>query len=171
MRATTITSSGDEVVLAVLEAPHWLGEIAMFDGLGRTHDVWAETSTTLLQAPASELQGLLQEHPEYWHAFGRLMAQRIREAFAMIEDASLLPPLPRLASRLLAMTRGYMEGKPVRLCLYVRQEQLASMLGLSRQTVNQLLKQLEAENVISLHRGSVEITDSAKLREYAGPQQ
>jgi len=51
--------------------------------------------------------------------------------------------------------------------LLVPQEQLARMMSLSRQTVNQILKQLEAQNLIRLARGGIEILDINALRTMA----
>jgi len=50
----------------------------------------------------------------------------------------------------------------------VQQDQLGAMLSISRQTVNQILKDLEAQGLLHRARGSIEILDLAQLRKFAG---
>jgi CRP-like cAMP-binding protein len=62
---------------------------------------------------------------------------------------------------------SYGEIDPPRRVLQLPQEQLASMLSLSRQTTNQLLKELEGQGIVSLRYGEIEITDAERLRALA----
>ena len=94
----------------------------------------------------------------------RALIQKQRDA---LEEMSLLPAAPRLARRLLMMAEGYGETGPRRV-LHLAQEQLALMLGLSRQTTNQILKDLEARGALRLTYGEIEITDLRTLRQAAG---
>ncbi|MBK1615934.1 Crp/Fnr family transcriptional regulator [Rubrivivax gelatinosus] len=164
MRFGAVTGPGQEALLAMLEPPQWFGEIALFDGAARTHDAWAETDCTLLHVPQHELVRLLAARPRHWQAFGRLLTNKLRLTFAAVEELALLPPTPRLARRLAAMAGGYgaWQGRSKRV-LEVSQEQLGLMLALSRQTVNQSLKELEAAGLLRRSRGAIEILDLARL--------
>jgi CRP-like cAMP-binding protein len=79
---------------------------------------------------------------------------------------SLLPAAPRLARRLLLIAENYGEGEPRR-ALHLPQEQLALMLAISRQTTNQILKELEAQGIVRLTYGEIEILDLPRLRQAA----
>jgi CRP/FNR family transcriptional regulator, cyclic AMP receptor protein len=70
----------------------------------------------------------------------------------------------RLARRLAMMIEGYGDHTHPRRTVELRQEQLAMMLNVSRQTTNQLLKELEALGLVKLAYGEVEIVDAAALR-------
>ena len=168
IKLTGSTRDGKEAILAIIEAPSWFGEIAAFDELTRTHDAWADEPTTLLHIPAATLNTLLAQHPLLWHALGLLLSHKIRLAFLALEELSLHPPASRLARRLFMMARGYgeLEGISKRE-IRVPQEQLGQMLALSRQTVNQLLRQLESHGVVRLGRGGIEILDLAQLETLA----
>jgi CRP-like cAMP-binding protein len=74
----------------------------------------------------------------------------------------------RLARRLAMMAEGYGEREHQRRTVEVSQEQLAQMLSTSRQTANQLLKELAARGLIRLSYGTIEILDLAGLRRAAG---
>lgn len=166
IRIGAVDRDGKEALLTLVEPPYWFGEISLFDGQPRTHDAFAEGATQLLHVPQAGLNTLLEHEPAYWRDFALLMSQKLRLAFIALEDMSLLPAAPRLARRLLLIAEGYGETHP-RQVIHLAQEQLALMLALSRQTTNQILKELEARGVLSLTYGEIEILDLARLREMA----
>ena len=163
VRIGAASSAGKEALLAVIEPVNWFGEIALFDNRPRTHDAYAERDSELFHAPRAALAALLERTPEYWHAFGLLLTQKLRLAFDAIEEAALLPAAPRVARRLLLMAGGYGEPGALRRVLRVPQEDLAMMLALSRQTINQVLKQFEAQGALKLGYAEIEIADVQKL--------
>ena len=167
MRVGAVSRDGKEALLTLVEPPYWFGEISLFDGQPRTHDAYAEGPARLLQIPQAALLALLTREPGHWRDFALLMSQKLRLAFIALEEMSLLPAAPRLARRLLMMAEGYGETGPRRV-LHLAQEQLALMLGLSRQTTNQILKDLEARGALRLTYGEIEITDLGTLRQAAG---
>ena len=124
-------------LLIRLEPPHWFGEISVFDNSARTHDAQATEPTPLVHIPHERLQHGLQAHPQ------------------------------RLARRLVMMAEGYgqwtAEGQSRRV-IEISQEQLSLMLAISRQTTNQILKDLESRHLVRVQRGEVEILDLAGLR-------
>ncbi|PYC29236.1 Crp/Fnr family transcriptional regulator [Aquipseudomonas alcaligenes] len=167
MRVGAVGRDGKEALLTLVEPPYWFGEISLFDGQPRTHDAYAEGPTLLLQVPQAALLALLAREPGHWRDFALLMSQKLRLAFIALEEMSLLPAAPRLARRLLMMAEGYGETGPRRV-LHLAQEQLALMLGLSRQTTNQILKELQARGALHLTYGEIEIVDVELLRQAAG---
>ena len=46
IRISAVSENGKEALLILVEAPHWFGEIALFDGQARTHDAYAEGHTS-----------------------------------------------------------------------------------------------------------------------------
>ncbi|MEK1906797.1 MAG: Crp/Fnr family transcriptional regulator, partial [Pseudomonas sp.] len=166
IRIGAVSRTGKEALLTLVEAPQWFGEISLFDGQPRTHDAFAEGPTRLLLVPQANLLALLEREPGYWRDFALLLSQKLRLAFIALEDMSLLPAAPRLARRLLLMAEGYGETGERR-NLHLAQEQLALMLALSRQTTNQILKDLQARGAVRLNYGEIEIVDLQLLRQAA----
>ena len=165
IRVSNTSAGGKEALLAIIEAPQWFGEIALFDGRERTHDAAAEGATVLFHLPEAGLLNLLQQHPAYWRDFALLLTQKLRVTFLTIEETAVLPAAGRVARRLVNMAEGYGEWTDRSLrTLLVPQEQLALMLSLSRQTVNQILKQFETQGLLRLVRGGVEIMDLDGLK-------
>ncbi|KWR91379.1 Crp/Fnr family transcriptional regulator [Cupriavidus sp. IDO] len=159
--------SGKAALLGLLEPGTWFGEICLFDGLPRTHDARAVSATTLLHVPRTRLEHLLAGQPAWWREFGRLLANKTRQAFDFVEEAQLLPPAARTARRLAAIAHGYgnfPEQGPVGVrTVRIPQEQLAQMLGLSRQTVNHALRELEARGLLRLRYGGIDLVDLPAL--------
>ncbi|KAF1028539.1 MAG: Transcriptional regulator SdrP [Pseudomonas sp.] len=167
LRISTVNEQGKEAVLSLVELPYWFGEICLFDGLPRTHDAIASGPCTLLQVPHAAMLKILDETPPYWRDLALLMSQKLRLSFINMEQMSLMPPAMRLAHRLLMMTEGYGEIEQARRTLQLPQEDLAAMLNLSRQTTNGLLKDLQAQGVVRLGYGEIEILDVQQLRALA----
>lgn len=168
IRIGSTSDEGKEALLTMIEAPHWFGEIALFDGRPRTHDAVAEGPAELLHIEQQALLDVLDGQPAWWRDLALLLTQKIRIAFLVLEENALLPAAGRLARRLVSMAEGYGEWKDrSRRVIAVPQEQLALMLALSRQTVNQILKQFESQGVLRLGRGGIEILDIDKLRALA----
>jgi CRP-like cAMP-binding protein len=164
IRIRGIGEDGQEAVLAIVGSPQWFGEIALFDSERRTHDAWAESEAQLLHVRQRDLMKILSEKPEYWKEFGRLLTQKLRAVFIAVENNFLMPATARLANRLASMAASYGAYADRRLrVIKVSQEQLGLMLGLSRQTVNASLNELEKGGALRRHRGAIEIIDPDTL--------
>jgi CRP-like cAMP-binding protein len=160
---TGVGSSGKEAVLAVVEPPQWFGEIAIFDGLPRTHDAEAAVDSVVLQVPKPALDALLTAHPQWWRELGLLLASKLRAAFLVMEDTALSPLVSRVATRLVFMAQGDWADRSRRV-VKVSQELLAGMLSASRQSINQALKLLEAQGLVKVAYKEIEIVDLERLR-------
>jgi len=170
IRFAGIAPSGKESIVALTEASHWFGEIALFDGGARTHDAWADLSSTLLHLPLRHLTKMLAENPGRWQQLGPLLVQKLRIALSLLEDMALEPPRVRLARCLIHLLEGYGQRKAEpSAALRVSQERLGMMLSLSRQTVNELLREMEEAGNIQCRRGGVRVVDARRLREAAHP--
>ena len=168
VRISAVNAQGKEAVLSLVETPYWFGEICLFDNLPRTHDALAMGPCTLLQVPQAAMLTILEDHPAYWRDVALLMSHKLRLSLINIEQMSLMPAAARLAHRLLMIAQGYGEIDQARRTLQLPQEDLAAMLGLSRQTTNSLLKALEQQGLIGLSYGAIEVLDLRGLQQAAG---
>ncbi|MDS4073279.1 MAG: Crp/Fnr family transcriptional regulator [Defluviicoccus sp.] len=168
VRVSMVSDSGKEAILNIFVAPHWFGEIALFDGNRRTHDAWTNGETTLLHVPQAPLLALLERQPRYWQDLGRLLTHKIRHLLTMMDDSALQPAPVRLARRLLSIADGYGELQAAAMpSIRIPQEQLGQMVAVTRQTVNQILRQFEADGLIRLGRSDIRILDREALRRLA----
>lgn len=166
LRITGSTAAGKEALLTVVEPYNWIGEIALFDGLARTHDAIAALPSVVINVPPASLEAMLAAQPAWWRWFGLLLTHKMRFVFVAMEDAALLTAPQRVARRLVFMAEGYGEFTDrSRRVLPLPQEQLAAMLSLSRQTINQVLRQFEAQGLLKLHYRELEVLDLDGLRD------
>ena len=155
VRVSSTSVSGKQVTLTYVEPGIWFGDVAIFDGERRTHDAYAHGATTLLCVARADLRKILAVHVELYEALLRLQSRRIRQLFGLVEDLNTLPLRARLAKQLLHLVRSYgvqslSDGHEMRISLQLAQEELAQLLGASRQRVNQELKAMEREGVIRI---------------------
>lgn len=169
VRVVALTEGAREALLAFLEPVQWFGEISLFDELPRTHDAIAHGSATVLHIPQGTMLEILNANPAYWRLIGLLMGFKLRLAFNGMEDMAVLPAAPRLMRRLVLMAETLVGQSAPQgtFQIGIQQEQLALMLSVSRQTVNQILKDLEAQGMIHLAYGRIDILDLDKLRDLA----
>lgn len=158
-------AAGKEALLAWVFPGQWFGEIALIDGLSRTHEVVAEQDALLLWIPAEALHRLLQQHPEYWRDMALLVTHKIRLLMQYFEEASVSSVETRLISRLMFMAQSVnpLSEAPTR--LHLSQEQLADLLAVSRQTANQCLKQFEHKGWIRLGYRYIDLLDIDALQQ------
>ena len=145
VRVSSVSALGKQVSLTYVEPGAWFGDIALFDGFPHTHDAHAHGDTTLLSVGKADFQALLAQHVELYDALLRLNCRRLRLMFDLIEELNTLPLGARLAKRLLLLAKVYgtVQGDEIRIRLHLAQEDLAQLLGASRQRVNQELKAFE----------------------------
>ncbi|HEX5684087.1 MAG TPA: Crp/Fnr family transcriptional regulator [Ideonella sp.] len=169
LRVGAVQADGSESVLAFVEPGQWFGEISLIDGQPRTHDATADGPTTVLQVPQAALLGWLAKYPAHWQAIAQLACAKLRMLFGVIEDIAHRPLEARLAKRLWLVAHGYGgRTSAPRTTLRLPQEQLALMLGVSRQSANKALRALEARGVIALRYGGIDLLDLAALAVLGG---
>lgn len=168
VRVSSTTLTGKQITLTYVEPGIWFGDVAIFDGDRRTHDAYAHGATTILNVARADFQKILAQHAELYEALLKLQARRIRLLFGQVEDLNTLPLRSRLAKQLSHLVRSY--GVPslssndeVRIALQLAQEELAQLLGASRQRVNQELKTMEREGVIRIEPAGLIVLDRDAL--------
>ncbi|MDE2422323.1 MAG: Crp/Fnr family transcriptional regulator [Gammaproteobacteria bacterium] len=159
---------GKEALLTLIDPPNWFGEITLFDRMNRTHHAYAVSDTILLHIAGNTLDQILEKEPRYWQNFGQLLTEKLRILLDQAEDLALRSTAQRLAKRLVLFADNYGNWKDrSRRTINIPQEQLAMMLFITRQTTNQILKDLERQGLIKLVYGAIEIIDFEGLRLFA----
>jgi CRP/FNR family cyclic AMP-dependent transcriptional regulator len=165
VRISASEANGKEALLLLLEPPQWFGEISIIDGLPMTHDAIADVETLVVHSPLRAVKKLLEQQPKQWQQIALLVSGKMRLAFLAMEEAALLPAPARVARRLVWIAEGYGEFRSrTSRVINLKQDQLGAMLSLSRQTANQVLKDLESRGLIKLTYGEIEILDLQGLK-------
>ncbi len=168
VRVSSTSISGKQITLTYVEPGIWFGDVSIFDGDRRTHDAYAHGETTILCVAKADFKKILAQHVELYEALLRLHARRIRQLYGLVEDLNTLPLRARLAKQLLHLVRSYgvpslSDASEVRIGLQLAQEELAQLLGASRQRVNQELKSMERDGAIRIEQAGLVIRDRVAL--------
>ncbi|MEY8878507.1 MAG: Crp/Fnr family transcriptional regulator [Leptothrix sp. (in: b-proteobacteria)] len=159
-RARVITSDtrGREVILAVLEAGDYLGEMSLIDGEPHSATVRAEVQTDVLVLGRSEFGACLPEASSLSYSILRGLVMRLRNADRQIESLALLDVYGRVARALLDMAE---QGDGQRIIRSkVSRQDLAKVVGASREMVSRVMKDLEERGLIETQdNGWVVLTD------------
>ena len=172
VRVSSTSISGKQITLTYVEPGIWFGDVSIFDGDRRTHDALAHGDCSVLCVARADLRKILSQHVELYEAMLRLHARRIRQLYGLVEDLNTLPLRARLAKQLLHLVRSYgvanlANSAELRISLHLAQEELAQLLGASRQRVNQELKAMEREESIRIETSGLIVRDSAALMRIA----
>lgn len=169
VRMSSTSLAGRQTTLTYLEPGAWFGAMSTFLDEPRTRDAHAHGDTTLVCVSKESFRTILSNHIEFYDALLRLQAQRIRQIYGLVEDLNTLPLRARLAKQLMHLSRSYGmrthdDPQEIRIGLQLVQEELAQLLGASRQRVNQELKRMEREDCIRVEPSGLVIRDSEALQ-------
>lgn len=160
-----IDVNGNEAIAAIAEPIMWFGEISLIDNQPRSHDAIALKKSVVLQIPGEPLKEFLLKNPYYWYYFALLTSQKLRYVFLEQIAIQTQTISQRLAQRLLFILEGYGNRASINdLNIQISQDQLANMLTVSRQTVNQELNHFEKQGVIQLGFKKIQVIDLNKLK-------
>jgi CRP/FNR family cyclic AMP-dependent transcriptional regulator len=159
------SSNGGIVELVRHRAPAVFGELAVLDGGRRSASAEAVERSTLLVVTREELLRLLRSEEQVTEALLRLLGAIVRRTTRQVTDLVFLNLPGRVARQLLLLAEdGNPPGATTR---QVTQGELATMVGGARQTVNQVLRSLEARGYIRAAGRAFEVLDRDRLQHLA----
>jgi CRP/FNR family cyclic AMP-dependent transcriptional regulator len=165
LRVSRFTPAGQEAVLAVIEAPAALGELALLDGNPRDATVTAQRAVTVRLVPRSAFQALVRSEPAFVEGLLATLAGWVRLANARHADLVGLDVPGRLAKWLLA--RAERDGNR-EFAIGRTQGELAAELGTTRSTLNRALQEFASLGYIEAGDDRVTVVKPESLREFAG---
>ncbi|MFQ5973897.1 MAG: Crp/Fnr family transcriptional regulator [Alphaproteobacteria bacterium] len=162
----TVSESGKQLFLNILEQGEVLGEIGLLDGRERTAGAMAMEPSRLLKIDRTDFIPFLERHPKLGLRLMSVLCERLRWTSEIIESTIFLDIPRRLAKRLLALAEdhGGPEDKGTKVSIGLSQEDLANMLGATRESVNKVLRSLQRQGVIRYDRDNIVILDPRYLK-------
>jgi CRP/FNR family cyclic AMP-dependent transcriptional regulator len=162
----TLSSNGKEVILRILDPGEIFGAIAVLDGGPRTASARAMKPVDLLQINRNRFIPFLHDHPKLGVSMLQVLCGRIRMNVESFEDAVFLRVRARLAKRLLSLAE--LHGKPaprgVRIGFRLSQQDLAQMVGATRERVNRELSLWRRQNLIAIDDGMIVLCRPNRLK-------
>ena len=164
VRLSSVTREGREVVVGLLGAGDLFGESAL---LGEPSPVQARVvgTTDIVTIPLEHLWNVLRHHPGTARELLRLIASRLHRTSRALEETLAGDVPARLSNRLrdLAEAHGMHTPDGVMIRVPLTQEELARMVGASREAVNRTLGGLAARGLVTSKDRTVVIWDPAAL--------
>jgi CRP/FNR family cyclic AMP-dependent transcriptional regulator len=160
---------GRENLLAIMGPSDMFGELSIFDPGPRTSS--ATTITHVRAAPMDRdaLRDWITDRPEIAERLLRVLARRLRRTNSNLSDLIFIDVSGRVAKRLLGLAQrfGTREGGAMRVRHDLTQEELAQLVGATRESVNKALADFAHRGWIQLEGKSLLICDSERLAKRA----
>ncbi|GLZ56103.1 Crp/Fnr family transcriptional regulator [Actinomycetospora sp. NBRC 106378] len=157
------TPMGDTVTFAVVGPGETVGELALIDpGARRSASVLALEATEAWSFGAETFHRLRRTNAGADAFVLQTLAAQVRRLSGLLVEALHLPVETRVLRRLTDLERQY-RGESTPTLIPLTQEELASLAGASRATVNKVLRTVAAEGLLELRRGRVAVLDPAGL--------
>lgn len=146
-RVLTADSRGREVILATMNPGDYLGEMSLIDNEPHSATVRTEVQTDVLMLARAEFARCLPENSSMAYAVMKVLVQRLRHADRKIESLALMDVYGRVARSLLEFAIPDKDGQAIIRDKVSRQD-LAKMVGASREMVSRVMKDLEERGFI-----------------------
>ena len=165
-----ISPDGQEISLVVFGKGEYFGELALLDGLPRSADAIALEKVECYTLQRSDFHKAIMKTPQIAIQVLDVLSQRLRRTDQQVEDLIFLDVYGRVAKKLLdlAETHGIQVEDGVRIDVRLTQQELASMVGASRESVNKVLGYFTDKQFISTdkHRITLHRVTDLKRRIY-----
>ena len=163
------SADGRENLLAVLGPGQMFGELSLFDPGPRSATVTAVTDCTMQSLSNDELGRWLEGRPEVARGLLNQLAGRLRRANDVVADLVFSDVPGRVAKALLDLSSrfGRVADDGVHVYHDLTQEELAQLVGASRETVNKALADFASRGWLRLEARSVVLIDLDRLRHRA----
>lgn len=159
------TPDGRESLLTIMGPSDMFGELAIFDPGPRTSSAIAITDVRAVSMDRPALRAWIADRPEIAEQLLRVLARRLRRTNNTVTDMIFTDVPGRVAKQLLYLAQrfGTQDGDYLRVDHGLTQDEIAQLVGSSRETVNKALSDFTQRGWIQLESKRVIITDSAKL--------
>ncbi|SDJ52070.1 cAMP-binding domain of CRP or a regulatory subunit of cAMP-dependent protein kinases [Frankineae bacterium MT45] len=159
------STDGRENLVAIMGPADEFGELSIFDPGPRTATAVVVTDARLARLPKSALQKWVNDRPEIALQLLRVVARRLRRTNTMLADLIFVDVPGRVAKQLLQLAQqfGSVDGGQLRVTHDLTQEELAQLVGASRETVNKALADFAQRGWLRLEGKSVVILDRERL--------
>jgi CRP/FNR family transcriptional regulator, cyclic AMP receptor protein len=157
---------GSEMILSILSNGEFFGELSLFDGKPRSATVTSAGPTEVFVLHRDDFIDFVSKHPHVSLGIISALSNRIRRTDNLVEDVVFLDIPARLAKKLLELSRSHgkkLANGAIQVELRLTQQDIANMLGTTRESVNRQLVAFQERGFISIDRQRITILKSAEL--------
>jgi CRP/FNR family transcriptional regulator, cyclic AMP receptor protein len=170
LKVSIASPRGEQRILAILGPGSIVGELAMIDGLPRSATVEAVRDSRLTFVSRMSFVSCLRDHPEIYSYLVTTLVARLRQADEETAAASFLTVKARVARALLQLAEHLGEptgGDQITIHTNIRQNDLAAMAGVARESVSRTLGEWRRRAVIGQSTRYKYVVNKSKLEREA----
>lgn len=158
---------GQETSVILYGPTALFGELAVIDERPRSASAVAMEDTILYTLDRLHFREHLKQFPQLAFNFMQTLADRVRYGTSQVESLTLLDVPHRLARKLLELARDYgrVEATGVVIRMNLTQSDLASLVGVTRESINKAIRAFRDQKLIHMEPGQITILDPDALRE------
>jgi len=163
---TRIASDGRETILSILKANDFFGEMSLFDSSLRSASIKTLSDVKVGVIDEKAFLDVLERSPKIARYLVTALSQRLRAANQLIAATTSQDIRARLASLLLNLSQSFGEKveNGVKISLRLTNQEMANMIGTTRETVNRTLNRFWDERLIDMKTSHVVVVEPEKLR-------
>jgi len=168
VKVTKQTEDGREHILHFINPGEVFAEVILFDD--GTYPATAEVieDCTVGFIKNADMEKIIGQHPDIALGLLRIMARRLRIAQNQLIELALMDTTRRAASMLIYLSgeQGTQTDRGIVINISLTNQDLASLIGTTRETANRILNDFKRQKAIDVNKGQVTILDKYKLRSW-----
>jgi CRP-like cAMP-binding protein len=170
VKISRITEDGKEITLALLKPGEIFGELEALDETPRDTLAEALDDIQLCVIQREDFMALLKKHMDLFFRLTKLIGFRLRSIESRIEEMVFRDVPARLAHLLLELGKefGQQEGNNTRIGIRLTHQEIANLIGSTRETVTSTLTDFRKQGMVQLDSHYILITNSQKLTRLLG---
>lgn len=162
LKAFLMDESGREIILSLLDPGDYFGELALLDDAPRSASVMVMEKAELLQIPRPAFMDMIAEHPSCMQAVVRNLVARIRALTDNVRVLALADVFGRISRLFDSLATP--EGDYRVINRQLSQQELANMVGASREMVNRILRDLVTGGYVAIEPHRIVLKRKLPLR-------
>ena len=168
VKISTLTDEGKEIVMAFLHPGDVFGELAVVDPSPRDHYAEIHEDALICIFSRRDFLKLMELYPDMAFRVTKLLGLRIRRLSNRVENLLFKSAHARLAQTLLEISKEYgvKDADGILLTLKLSQQELGSLVGLSRESVNLCLSDFKRQGLVESSGRTLRLLNPEKLGEY-----
>jgi len=168
LKITILTEEGKEKTLAILSEGDIIGEISLIDNKPRSATVEALEDCRLISIKRDDFEKILLQYPQVALEIAKVLSQRLRDADKSIEELTFFDVKTRVINILISLGERYGSKTPKGIEIHTRftHQELADLVGSSRETVTRILNELQDNNLISIDKHKIVIFEPDKFKKF-----
>ena len=166
VKISLISPDGQEISLVVFGKSECFGELALLDGRPRSADAIALQRVECLSLQRSDFHNAIMKYPQIAIRVMEVLCERLRRTDQQVEDLIFLDVYGRVAKKLLELADSHGVKLPhgIQIDMRLTQQELASMVGASRESINKVLGYFTDKGYIAIDKHRITIHRMEELQ-------